>query len=231
MLTAPRTAVLSPGSEPLAYVVKGEREYEPRRLTLGRAGDDVWEVLAGLSEGERVVTAGNLLLDSQAQLDHPRDTAMSAAETGPAFTEAERGDAEKLFAAAAAVGEALAADNLAAHNDKIADLHMAAMDAARAFGARGKRLDEVAHVGPADDLAAARKQFYPLSMAIAQLAATARRELPALASKVKIFECPMAKTAVPNADTNQGRWVQSGGKIRNPFFGAEMLECGAEVKP
>jgi Cu(I)/Ag(I) efflux system membrane fusion protein len=231
VLTVPRSAVLSPGSEPIVYVVKGEREYEPRRLTLGRAGDDVWEVLAGLSEGERVVTSGNLLIDSQAQLDHPRDTTMPVAETGPPFTEAQRTDAEKLFAAAAAVGEALAADNLAAHNDRIADLHMAAMDAARAFGARGKRLDEVAHVGPADTLAEARKQFYPLSLAIANLASTARRELAAAATGLMIVECPMAKSAVPTADTNQGRWVQKSGPIRNPFFGAEMLECGTEVKP
>jgi len=48
---------------------------------------------------------------------------------------------------------------------------------------------------------------------------------------VKIFECPMAKSAVPSAETNQGRWVQLVGPIRNPFFGAEMLECGKEVQP
>jgi hypothetical protein len=41
----------------------------------------------------------------------------------------------------------------------------------------------------------------------------------------------MAKSAVPSAETNQGRWVQLQAPLRNPFFGAEMLECGTEVKP
>ena len=29
----------------------------------------MWEVLAGLKEGEQVVTSGNLLIDAQAQLN------------------------------------------------------------------------------------------------------------------------------------------------------------------
>jgi len=29
-----------------------------RRVTLGRQGDDHWEILRGLNEGDRVVTSG-----------------------------------------------------------------------------------------------------------------------------------------------------------------------------
>jgi Cu(I)/Ag(I) efflux system membrane fusion protein len=118
------------------------------------------------------------------------------------------------------VAEALAADDLAAHNARIEAMHTAAM----AFG--DPRLDAVAHVGPAKELTAARKQFYPLSMAVAELAVQSRR-----AGGVKVFECPMARSAVPSADTNQGRWVQTSGPLRNPFFGAEMLGCGKEILP
>jgi hypothetical protein len=35
-----------------------------------RAGDDFYEVLAGLDEGENVVTQGALLIDAQAQVAH-----------------------------------------------------------------------------------------------------------------------------------------------------------------
>ena len=35
---------------------------------LGRAGDELYEVLAGLQAGDKVVTNGNLLIDSEAQL-------------------------------------------------------------------------------------------------------------------------------------------------------------------
>ncbi|MCE9608727.1 MAG: efflux RND transporter periplasmic adaptor subunit [Chthoniobacter sp.] len=221
VLTVPRSAVLSPSGEPVVYVAKGVRGYEPRRITLGRAGDDFWEVLAGLQEGERVVTTGNLLVDAQAQLDQP--SPVSASKAAAPFSDAQRAGAEKLFVAVSAVGEALAADDLAAHNAGIEALHNAAM----AF--EEPRLTAVAHVGPAKDLTAARKQFYPLSMAVAELALQWRQQ--GGGGSVKVFECPMAKSAVPSAETNQGRWVQVVGPLRNPFFGAEMLDCGKEIKP
>jgi Cu(I)/Ag(I) efflux system membrane fusion protein len=226
LLTVPRTGVLSPGGRPLVYVVKGQDEYEPRHVTLGRAGEDVWEVLSGLQEGERIATTGNLLIDAQAQLERPAEPpAVTSTFTEP-LTTAQQTSAEKLFAAASAVAAALASDDLAGHNSHVPALHEAAMAAAEALGPNAARLSETAHVGPAKDLKAARKQFYPLSMAIAELAMHA-----GAGGKVKVFECPMAKSAVPSAETNQGRWVQLVGPIRNPFFGAEMLECGKEVQP
>lgn len=68
-LAVPRTAVLWPGAGPRVYVEKSPGGYEQRAVTLGRAGDEDWEVLAGLSEGERVVTSGGVLIDGQAQLN------------------------------------------------------------------------------------------------------------------------------------------------------------------
>ncbi len=225
LLAVPRSAVLSPGGDALVYVVRGERQYEPRRVTLGRAGDDVWEVLAGLVEGERIVTTGNLLIDAQAQLEQPPSAPTPALAK---LSETQLAAVKTLFTAAATVGEALAADDLPAHNTRIAALHEAAMAAAKELGDAGQRLGAVAHVSSTADLIAARKQFYPLSMAVAELAVRLRTQTD---TPVKVFECPMAKSAVPSAETNQGRWIQLTGSLRNPFFGAEMLECGTEVKP
>ena len=42
--------------------------YAPRAVKLGRVGDGFYEVLSGLDAGEKVVTTGNLLIDSEAQL-------------------------------------------------------------------------------------------------------------------------------------------------------------------
>jgi multidrug efflux pump subunit AcrA (membrane-fusion protein) len=67
ILTIPRSAVLWPGGKPIVYV-DAVGHYELRFVKLGRAGDEFWEVLDGLKEGERVVTTGNLLIDSEAQL-------------------------------------------------------------------------------------------------------------------------------------------------------------------
>ena len=69
VLTVARTAVLWPGRTPCVYVEKQPGVYEQRSLKLGRKGDDDWEVLDGLKEGERVVTSGNMLIDGQAQLN------------------------------------------------------------------------------------------------------------------------------------------------------------------
>jgi hypothetical protein len=40
----------------------------------------------------------------------------------------------------------------------------------------------------------------------------------------------MTKDAFPSAP-NRGEWIQLQPAIRNPWFGAEMLDCGSEVKP
>jgi len=64
----PRSAVLRPGSNARVYVEQASGVYEARPVLLGRAGDTTWEVLSGVTEGEKVVVNGNLLIDSQAQL-------------------------------------------------------------------------------------------------------------------------------------------------------------------
>lgn len=69
VLSIPRSAVIWAGAAPRVYVEKGPGAYKPRKVKLGRAGDASWEVLDGLKEHERVVVAGNLLIDGQAQLE------------------------------------------------------------------------------------------------------------------------------------------------------------------
>jgi multidrug efflux pump subunit AcrA (membrane-fusion protein) len=68
VLTVPRSAVISRGTGPMVYVEKGGGHYEPRQVQLGRIGDELAEVLGGLEADEKVVTTGNLLIDSEAQL-------------------------------------------------------------------------------------------------------------------------------------------------------------------
>ncbi len=69
VVTIERAAVLNPGGAPFTYVDHGGGAYEKRGLKLGRRGDDRWEVLEGVSEGDKVVLDGGFLIDSQAQLD------------------------------------------------------------------------------------------------------------------------------------------------------------------
>jgi hypothetical protein len=68
VLTIPRSAIISRGIGAMVYVDKGDGHYAPRAVLLGRVGNELVEVLGGLNEGEKVVTTGNVLIDSEAQI-------------------------------------------------------------------------------------------------------------------------------------------------------------------
>jgi Cu(I)/Ag(I) efflux system membrane fusion protein len=70
LLAIDRAAVINPGGKPIVYVELGGGGYEQRPVKLGRLGNDGWEVLEGLEKDDKVVTEGNLMIDSQAQLNH-----------------------------------------------------------------------------------------------------------------------------------------------------------------
>lgn len=67
-LVIPREAVLFSGLRQIVYVEKKPGVYELREVTLGLRGEDYVEVLKGIKKGERVVTSGNFLIDSESQL-------------------------------------------------------------------------------------------------------------------------------------------------------------------
>ena len=72
VLAVPVSAVLDSGTRQIVYIEKSRGLFEPRELTLGPRAGEYFAVLAGLAEGERVVTRGNFLIDSQFQVTgHP----------------------------------------------------------------------------------------------------------------------------------------------------------------
>ncbi len=70
-LAVPAEAVLNTGERQIVFVVKGEGVYEPREVQLGQEAQDFYEVLSGLSDGEKVVTSANFLIDSESRLKAP----------------------------------------------------------------------------------------------------------------------------------------------------------------
>jgi Cu(I)/Ag(I) efflux system membrane fusion protein len=52
----------------LVYVEKSKGQFAPVEIVTGPRTDDSYPVLSGLSEGDKVVTRGNFLLDSQFQI-------------------------------------------------------------------------------------------------------------------------------------------------------------------
>jgi RND family efflux transporter MFP subunit len=68
VLAIPHSAVLDTGMRKFVYVAKGNGEFEGRQVQLGPAGTDYYPVLAGLKEGERIVSQGSFLIDSQTRI-------------------------------------------------------------------------------------------------------------------------------------------------------------------
>ena len=83
VLALPRSAVLHTGDRAVVYVDKGGGAYEQRRVKLGLAGDEHWEILDGVKDGERIVTTGNLLIDGQAQLNSQATETGNSAPAAP----------------------------------------------------------------------------------------------------------------------------------------------------
>jgi RND family efflux transporter MFP subunit len=68
-ILVPDMAVLRSGEKNTVFIALAGGEFEPRAVVLGpRSMDDTYEVLSGLAEGERVVTSGQFMLDSESQL-------------------------------------------------------------------------------------------------------------------------------------------------------------------
>jgi Cu(I)/Ag(I) efflux system membrane fusion protein len=68
-LLVPDSAVLRSGEKNTIFVALDGGHFEPREIQLGpRADNNSYEVLSGLHEGERVVTSGQFMFDSESQL-------------------------------------------------------------------------------------------------------------------------------------------------------------------
>ena len=67
-LVVPETAVLNSGDRQVVFLDRGEGRFEPRAVTIGTQSGGFIEILSGLREGDRIVTSGNFLIDSESQL-------------------------------------------------------------------------------------------------------------------------------------------------------------------
>jgi len=67
-LTVPAEAVLDAGDRKTVFVDRGDGYFEPRQVETGERAADRIEIRKGLKAGERIVTSGNFLIDSESQL-------------------------------------------------------------------------------------------------------------------------------------------------------------------
>jgi len=67
-LTIPRSALIDSGQRQIALVEVAAGRFAPRTIKTGQRDGDRIEVLDGLQEGQRVVVAGNFLIDAESNL-------------------------------------------------------------------------------------------------------------------------------------------------------------------
>jgi Cu(I)/Ag(I) efflux system membrane fusion protein len=102
-LAIPDEAVLDSGIRKIVFIDKGEGRYAPAEVKLGGKFDGYYEVLSGLSPGERIIASASFLLDSESRLKE----AMGAMAGMPGM---DIGDTQKKAPAAATVTEKKSGD-------------------------------------------------------------------------------------------------------------------------
>jgi Cu(I)/Ag(I) efflux system membrane fusion protein len=78
-LLIPSEAVIRTGKRTLVMLAANGGRFRPAEVQIGREGGGQTEILAGLSEGEKVITSGQFLIDSEASLSGIQVRSLGAA--------------------------------------------------------------------------------------------------------------------------------------------------------
>ncbi len=241
----PSEAILDTGERRVAFVSLGEGRFEPREVSLGVEADGGRvEVTSGLRPGEKVVTSGQFLLDSEARIreglakmikgqlaaDQEADVAVEGESELTAIPPDVDRHLTALLESALAISDTLAGDS----TDGVAEPAAAVAAAADAllattipdhphFWHEHEGLDVVRdralEVAKHTDLAEVRAAFGALSAALDPIV-VATGVPPGLAADVLRVRCPMYRE-----DDGGAWWLQRSGSVKNPYHGASMLEC------
>ncbi len=243
-LVVPSTAPLFTGRRAVVYVEVDEDDrvaYEARTVRLGPRLGKVYPVVAGLSEGDRVVTRGAFALDADLQIRGGASMMTSADDYEEGvwdrvveLSDEQRAALAPVVSAYLAAQVALADDDLeraktsaVALTDAVVAVELTRpTEAKEAWSATSIALrGHAQHVSRAETLEGAREGFEPLSQAVIRLLGSFGNPLQ---EAVRLAHCPMAAR-------NEGAlWLQQGAVVDNPYFGASMLDCGeirTEVAP
>ena len=248
VLSVPESAVLQSGRRNVVLVSEGGGRFRPRLVQVGRRHlslakpDDQSEVFAstderyheildGLKEGERVVVAGNFLLNAEAQFQGILKKMIDAAEreaNAAEVSEAARGAFDTALSEYVAIGDLLVLDEpdgLARRAEDLARVSEAAVESGGALAQRfkgiGESASELAALAkkPELDWTAIRTAYGSMSR---DVVLALRDTMPTRVSEGELFlfRCPMAE------DFGYDLWVQADDQLENPYMGQWMVECG-----
>lgn len=243
---APREAILSTGNRHVSFVSLGEGRFEPRDVTIGLSSGGMVQILEGLQPGEKVVTSGQFLLDSESRMREAlakmvtgETAAAQRAIVKPAETADAAGLPEQGRTALASLLEAYLSIGTTLSNDTLNGVS----SQARTIALQMKQLREIP---PADDPHFWHKQSkdadliaeYAQLLAEASNIEVARRSFGYISDAL---DRVVAATGVPSEldialdrrvcgmapeVPRAGVWLQPADQDpRNPYFGSMMLRC------
>ncbi len=82
-LSVPADAVLDSGLHKIVYVESADGVFEPRPIQIAAAYGDRVTIASGITEGDRIVVAGNFLLDSESRMRAAPQSAAAAPAAAP----------------------------------------------------------------------------------------------------------------------------------------------------
>jgi hypothetical protein len=238
---APRSAIIDTGEREVAFVSLGNGRFDPRQVQTGaRAEDGMVEVLAGLAPGQQVVTSGQFLIDSEAnvrealakmvkgnlaaeQMPVPATSPDQVSALPPAASQPLRTivgnylSIEQKLAADSIEGLGDPAKAIAAQADELLKLNLPG--GAQATAIRDKALE----LAGAKSLDQARPIFADLSAALDKLLKTTGSP-QGLDRPIQELHCPMYRP-----DQGGAFWLQAAGPVHNPYLGTMMPACGQVI--
>ncbi len=223
-LVVPKSAVLFTGESSVVYVERAESEYEARVVRLGTLVGESYEVMAGLTAGERVVTRGAFALDSDLQIRGGPSMMNANTKVWRNVEKAPKEELKKIGSIQIrylSFHESLAKDDFASAKTAAKEI-IELLSNVNLEGAWPELLSEAqAFLVPVAELKSldeVRLAFEQLSMFMTTLL---ERYGNQTANAINESFCPMA------FDNRGAFWWQTGKEIRNPYFGASMYGCGS----
>lgn len=244
-LLVPKSAVLWTGKRSVVYLKLPNQtvpSFEYRNIEIGEAIGDSYKVISGLESGDEVVTNGAFVIDASAQLNNqssmmnqnlvnPKDN--SASSEIPDYVdqtdEKFKVQLNELLSSYYNLKDAFVNDkvdlanseakNLLKSLDKVEmkllkdDVLMNWMTQKNNIQLSGEK------IANSNDINEQRNQFISISNAMIN-------SVKAFGTVNTVFEqfCPMAD------DNNGAYWLSDSKLIRNPIYGAKMIDCGSVKK-
>jgi Cu(I)/Ag(I) efflux system membrane fusion protein len=248
-LTVPTEAVLRTGERDLAILALGGGKFLPRQVRLGAEGEGYYQVLSGLSEGDRVVTSAQFLIDSESKLKEaiakmleaqkkkgsameektsptsmkPMKMKMEGMSHTTVLSDPLRKQMDKILEGYLTLQKKLSTDTIEGVQPVTVEIATLAEKVKAEDTKQVLKSTTTAITAAAPELLSTDIQTVREGFKKLSRAVTeyVKTKDPAggKAEGLKIFYCPMVKE----------EWLQKGTAVENPFFGKKMLTCGTPV--